>query len=291
MVYKLKIYFSITLTDFIGNCKYGLSSLKYKSADMSTNKQFYITYNTIPVNTILMYIKNKLVKHANKAKINLNFTYNLNEVTNKNGEKLGFGYLWFDDIRVANALNGKNFDGSDRIQVRKLEDLSEKELSARDAEMYEKMMAIETEGKSWAQIQMECDDLEDSYKEQTSVETLDPLITFDQLIEKTNEQVLSIRPIYFNPLDEKFDGKTIKAAGIPKFVNKKMLAELFERYSSIKGMPNININANGAFVTFHLEIDCRCALNQHMKWIIKNPNTGKDTLIYFSHTFAGKKIS
>lgn len=149
----------------------------------------------------------------------------INVVRNKEGKKYGHTYAWVSNDIVFNALIGKDFDGSDRIEMIEDEDWEPPE------EDYD--TAIEAAGGSWAMMT----EIGDKYRCPLIEKKLEPLVTLPG-IKYTEEQELETgSKIGFLEI---FDVKLTQRAGklntifsdnIPHWVTEKMLINRFKKFN------------------------------------------------------------
>ena len=154
-----------------------------------------------------------------------NTEIDVNVVKNREGKKFGHTYAWVSNTSVFNALIGKNFDGSERIEMIEDEDWEPPE------EDYD--TAVEKAGGSWAMMA----EIADEYRCPLIRKNLDPLVTLPG-IKYTPEQEeevgtkIGFLEIFDTKLTEKI-GKlnTIFSDNIPEWVTEEILSKTFKKFN------------------------------------------------------------
>lgn len=151
----------------------------------------------------------------------------INVVRNKEGKKYGHTYAWVSNDSVFNALIGKNFDGSDRIEMMEDEDWEPPE------EDYD--TALEAAGGSWAMMT----EIGDKYRCPLIEKKLEPLVTLpgirytpEQEREVGGESKIGFLEVFDTKLSEKF-GKlnTIFSDNIPEWITEEIILDMFSKYN------------------------------------------------------------
>ena len=151
----------------------------------------------------------------------------INVVKNREGKKYGHTYAWVSDDSVFNALIGKDFDGSDRIEMIEDEDWEPPE------EDYD--VALEAAGGSWAMMT----EIGEKYQRPLIRKNLEPLVTLpgikyttEQEEEVDGESKIGFLEIFDTKLTEKI-GKlnTIFSDNIPEWVTEKTILNIFSKYN------------------------------------------------------------
>lgn len=96
-----------------------ISYLHYSQAQKFYDKHtLYLDTGAINLQTLEQIIEKAIrntVKSLKAEGIQIDPSYKLNLVCNKQNESLGYAYMWVNDEKLYNICNGKNADGSDRI--------------------------------------------------------------------------------------------------------------------------------------------------------------------------------
>ena len=149
----------------------------------------------------------------------------INVVKNREGKKYGHTYAWVSDENVFNALIGKNFDGSERIEMMDDEDWEPPE------EDYD--TAMEAAGGSWALMT----DIGDKYRRPKIKKTLEPLVTMPGIEYSPEQEIeagskIGFVEVFDVKLTEKI-GKlnTIFSDNIPDWVTEEMLLNRFKKFN------------------------------------------------------------
>lgn len=190
------------------------------------NYLFSHTYN-LECDDILKIIKELIDELIIKEKLKKeDYKYNLkiNIVKNRNEKKLGYSYLWVDNLKIYNVLIGLNFDGSERIIKEEIENNKEENLT-----------------EIWGDMAKE---------EKFIIKILEPLIIFPQIIMSNEERIL------FNLPDVEFDFNISPASkfiesnmkniifsyGVPNWLTEEKIRKYFLIYEKDKQEHNKKIN-------------------------------------------------
>ena len=248
---------------------------------------------------------NKL-KSTNK---NISSDIYVNVVENKDGMKYGHAYAWVSNRQVYNALIGKNFDGSERV-----EEIEDEDWNPPEQDMSEALK--EAEG-DWVMIS----EIEDRYERPTKTITLEPLIvppgikyTEEQkkILQTTDEfGFIEIFPARVTIRSEENKINAIYSSCIPNWVNEDILYKIFDRFNNDKAIhiapktkkkfkyPKIIISKNTnknkyawrnkeetSNVTIYFSPIqrniCHFLINVIKKIKVVNPNTQKSEMLFFS---------
>lgn len=154
----------------------------------------------------------------------------INVVKNREGKKYGHAYAWVSNEYVFNALIGKNFDGSDRVEMLEDEDWEPPE------EDYD--TALEAAGGSWAMMT----EIGDRYRCPLIEKKLEPLVTLPG-IKYTPQQKEEVEDKSEIGFLEIFDTKITDRPGklnvifsdnIPDWVTEKMILDRFKKFNKDK---------------------------------------------------------
>ena len=151
----------------------------------------------------------------------------INVVKNREGKKYGHTYAWVSNNNVFNALIGKNFDGSELIEMVEDQDWEPPE------EDYD--TAIESASGSWAMMA----EIADRYERPLIRKKLDPLVTLpgikytpEQELEVDGESKIGFLEVFDTKLTEK-PGKlnTIFSDKIPEWITEEILLDRFKKFN------------------------------------------------------------
>lgn len=146
----------------------------------------------------LLEFMEDFIKQAKSLIPKLNTEYRLNYVLNKENKPIGLAYIFFASKELYHLMDGKNPDGSDRVEITVLpENLEEPQ-----------------ELQSWADA---CDN--------TVKKELPPLIHNEM------DDVLFARA-YVEPLGRQYAHHILKCVGLPVWVDERTLKRIFQFYCS-----------------------------------------------------------
>jgi hypothetical protein len=243
-----------------------------------------------------------------KTGIDFNTDVRINILIDKDGKHRGYGYLWFDDVRLANVFLGKNPDGTERV---------ERYLPKNRVRMYKKLEKEmdNLDMESWAELTEAEERIREKMESLYVVRKLDPLITLDEygynprdvkekLIYKPTEGrniILGKLQFFLDPIKEKegFERNMLFCSRVPDWVTEEDIYKIFRRYVTDKqarwvdpeghrgDYPIVYINSTRgrrmATVVFENSPrgDALFAAKMERKADVLNPKTGKyETLIF-----------
>jgi hypothetical protein len=105
-----------------------MSSIDIRNLRVNAAQKFYdshtlyIDAGAVPADLLKARFNNAItevaatLRNAKPRPIIVNTEHHFNLVSNKNGESLGYAYLWVKDSQLYNILNGLNPDGSKRVK-------------------------------------------------------------------------------------------------------------------------------------------------------------------------------
>jgi len=233
----------------------------------------------------------------------------VNVVENKEGQRYGHSYAWVDNSEVFNALIGMNFDGSER-----LENVEDKNWTPPSIPLKE---ALKEAGGDWAKEA----EIEEYYECPSKSVQMEPLVV-PPGIKYTQEQkklldidqdfgFIEIFPARVTIRTDENKSNSIYSSCIPEWVSEEMLYNFFRRFTKDKmvhknsktnksfSYPKISISKNTAKnkwrtsnSTFNAHIQFspldknigHFIMNVARKIKLKNPNTYKDEMIFFSQS-------
>ena len=150
------------------------------------------------------------------------YKLNINVVKNKDNYKLGYSYLWTDNVKIFNALIGLNFDGSERTEVIEQEDEEEDEDFGKPL----------TLGSDWGSLTTTTSKIE--YKQ------LEPLISLPPI--KLNEQDQKNYRLFNDEVDFSMDTSklyynhdfvmknSIFTKGVPEWLKENKIKKFFKTF-------------------------------------------------------------
>lgn len=233
----------------------------------------------------------------------------INVVENRDGERFGHTYAWVSDLRVFNALLGKNFDGSERVEYKEDENWKPPNIPLEEA--------IKEANGDWG-LESE---IEERYDRPTISVNLEPLIVppgikYSQEQKNKLEIENDIGFIQFFPVrvtlkTDENKSNSIYSSCIPDWVNEEMLFNFFRRFTKDKmvhknsktnksfSYPKISISKNteknkwrtnentyNVHISFS-PLDNNIAyfiMNIARKIKLKNPKTNKYEMLFFSQS-------
>ena len=249
----------------------------------------------------------KKLKEINKSIKNCD-TY-INVVENKEGERFGHTYAWVSDSQVFNALIGKNFDGSERVEEKEDENWKPPTIPLEEA-------TKEANG-DWG-LESE---IEERYERPIVYVDLEPIIV-PPGIKYSQEQknkleidndigFIQIFPARVTIKSDEKKINSIYSSCIPDWVNEEMLFKFFRRFTHDKVLhknpktnkgfyyPKISISKNtdknkwrtnentyNVHINFS-PLDINIAyfiMNIARKIKLKNPKTNKYEMLFFSQS-------
>lgn len=233
----------------------------------------------------------------------------VNVVENKEGQRYGHTYAWVNNTEVFNALIGKNFDGSDRIDYVEDENWTPPSIPLEEA--------IKDAKGNWAEEA----EIEERYERSMKEVELEPLIV-PPGIKYTDEQkkildieqefgFIEIFPARVTLRTDENKSNSIYSSCIPGWVTQDMLYKFFNRFTKDK-MLHKNSKTNNSFVypkvsiakntvknkwrtddlSFNAHIDFspldknigHFIMNIARKIKLKNPQTDKYEMLFFSQS-------
>lgn len=228
--------------------------------------------------TLRQMIENEILK------LKIDEVYNLliNVVKNKKGNKLGYSYIWTDNMKIYNALIGNNLDGTKRF--------------LRIEEDSEEILELSLGGKSWGEIA-----LQDENK--IRFEKLKSLVSFPEIILTQEEAIkfkmpsekaiLSLKKAYvFKDYDLK---NSLYALKIPNWLKEDKIKSFFKQFEKDKNehhknkkkftYPIIELKKSTVNITFsNLNPDTASFVyNMTRKVEFKNKDS-KKCLIFFNQS-------
>ena len=161
----------------------------------------------------------------------------VNVVKNREGVKFGHTYAWVSDPRVYHALLGKNFDGSDRVEIYDDPDWKPPEKSY--AEAFDESNEDPNDWNAGF-------DLERSYKCPKLKRELDPIVslpavkyTEDQVKEVKGESEYGFLEVFPVKLTKKPDkANSLFSNDIPSWLTEEILKGYFEKFEPDKSEHN-----------------------------------------------------
>lgn len=255
--------------------------------------------------------KNQVEEVISKAlgKLDIECWFRVNLVLSKEGTKLGHAYVWFSTPKAVNAIIGKNYDGSERV-----EKVDDPDWSPPDGSLEEALLKFRSDlqesgnsssSDSWADEPSE-HDITSLYVCPKITRKLPPLTVLenysydDDQIEyiKQKEPEGSAIPKYghlsdpsvaFPPtVEEGCCPNVLLCRNVPKWVTRDQLHKMFRTYFDKdpdlelpKFYPRINLldkkTHRMAFVTFDKDQDHALQLHHMVKRInVFIPDTGTD---------------
>jgi hypothetical protein len=232
----------------------------------------------------------------------------VNVVENKDGRKFGHTYAWISNREVFNALIGKNFDGTSREEEVEDDEWEEPSLPLEEA-------LVEANG-DWG---LEAE-IEDRYEASTKLIKLPPIIVPPGIKYKPEQKKLlnvtedfgfiELFPARITVRTEESRSNSLYSSCLPDWVSEEMLFNFFKRFSSDKishkgksnktfYYPIVNVtkntnqskwSSNGKSFKAHINFS---PLDKYIAYFIsnlarkiklKNPNTGKYEMIFFSQS-------
>jgi hypothetical protein len=188
---------------------------------------FYVINHDICKDAIIDYIKVRVDKVSKQLKKRFPCDYYFNQVTDKSGKVLGYGYLWISNPEVFRMINGRNPDGSERVIVS----------YERDPEVLERELnkaldkAFETDDlmtMHWADIQEKEDRIRYMYRPVEIKKELPPLIDLDPL--RKQFAGLVVTPFVAKP----GESHIIYSHKIPEWLTKDAILKEFQPFSKKK---------------------------------------------------------
>ncbi len=258
---------------------------------------FYVINKTAPSDKLSKWIRNRIVKISRKIQLDIDPELYFNQVTNKENASLGFGYLWVVDPRAYNIINGRNPDGSERVEFETIGNLEELE-----AMQYEELDKLNLEpGMSWADFEEIVDEIKNKYRPELKKVVLPPLMEFDHM--KEIDDTFLIKPAEVKKLSAEYCENVICSSSVPDWLTDVQIKKSFEKYTSdpeasytktirssrgdmrvTETYPGVSIsNAKMVFITFNpLSKDAQFALTMNTKVTFVNPRNPKAscTLIF-----------
>ena len=152
----------------------------------------------------------------------------INVVKNKEGKKYGHTYGWVSDLRFYFALIGKNFDGSERVEL-----IPDEKWAPPDKDYEEAFVNCSGD---WGDE----DEIEESYKRPNIIKKIDPIITLpaikytcSQLEEINKESEYGFLEV-FEVRQTKKSGKTntLFSNNIPRWMDEKILNNYFSKFNN-----------------------------------------------------------
>lgn len=209
-----------------------------------------------------------------------NVIIKVNTVKNKNEEKLGYSYIWINNEEIYNAIIGRNYDGSERIE--KIE-----------VENDESSDEEENKSSKWADIKFD-------FKIVTR--ELEPLITFPE-ITLDNESQIKYKmftdsiPLVIEPAKKEILPEFINSIqvnnNIPNWITTKMLKDyfkVFERDNRVHRKkdnsftyPLIQVKKNKTDIIFsnNYRNTASFLINMVRKVRFSNPKNKEETYLLF----------
>ena len=259
-------------------------------------------FDTEQIEQTIKFCIRKLGRDPEKCSIYVNV------VENKDGQKFGHTYAWISDREVFNALIGKNFDGTLREEEVEDDEWEEPSLPLEEA-------LLEANG-DWG---LEAE-IEDRYEVSTKLIKLPPIIVPPGIKYKPEQKKLlnvtedfgfiELFPARITIRSEETKSNSLYSSCLPGWVSEEMLFKFFKRFSSDtiahRGKTNktfyypiITITKNttqnkwssrGTSFKAHINFS---PLDKYIAYFIsnlarkiklKNPNTGKYEMLFFSQS-------
>lgn len=233
---------------------------------------FYVVNRDHDISPVIKSIESQVAKLAKRLKRSIACQYQFNQVTNRDGKNLGYGYLWISNPEVFRALTGLNLDGSKRQAINYQTDptVLAKQLEQALAEF----MAKDDPSQSWADIQDEEDQLRAQYQPVEIISPLPPLIDL---------KAISPDWLYISPYTPKPNHpNSLFCSSIPDWANATMIEREFQPFSkSVKVTIGGQPGKYHCLVTFRRPIDAEIALAMKAKITLVQPRTKQKKLILF----------
>jgi hypothetical protein len=247
---------------------------------------------------------------CSKTGIDFNTNVRINVLIDSDGKYRGFGYLWFNDVRLANVFLGKNPDGSDRVEKYVPKD------KMRLLRRYEKELDDLPIPERWGDLCIMEDRIKSKIDKLYVTRDLGPLIKLDEysynpkdvdklIYEPTEDRniILGKLQFFMDPVSEKdeFERHILFCSRVPDWVTEMDIYKIFRRYVTNKESrwvdpegrrsnkyPIVYINSSykgyrTATVIFenNSKGDALFAAKMERKAEIMNPRTNKyETLIF-----------
>ena len=149
------------------------------------------------------------------------FKLKINVVRNRQEQKLGYSYLWIDNLKIFNALIGLNYDGSERVE--------------KIVKFIEKEQDLNIKESSWG-------DIANSEETITECKILPPLVNFPDIEldqeSKTRYKIFSDKVSFFlqsTKVNIRNDLKnSLYARNIPIWLDEKKIKKYFEVFEKDK---------------------------------------------------------
>jgi hypothetical protein len=186
--------------------------------DYAMEKNYLYTYSysldSDEIKKMINKVIDKLIKTENLDKDEFKYNLKINIVKNKDDVKLGYSYLWINNLKLFNALIGLNLDGSERVIIEENEDEEE------SAELT----------TNWGDMVSE---------EKEVIKTiLEPLIKFSKIAILEEERIRYNLPysefdFYLTPAKKLIEPgmkNMIFSNGVPPWLNEKKIRKFFEPF-------------------------------------------------------------
>lgn len=287
-------------------------------SQQSDSRTLFVRCDTASVKQIEEVFKSLVNKYNTEFQPETRATFYVNRVENRQGESLGMAFVYITDSKLFHLIQGKNPDGSDRIEYRP------------DPNWVKSEIAPLSEDASWADMV----EYEEAEHCPMIPIVLEPLLTvppykltpeqiaekrariislnkdkpgFDEkMVDVPDHAFLIVSPAFLSPIDEKFSPNILKAKNVPSWVTPADIKLKFTPFTSnsktvvdrvVKGRhfketyPFVNINSEGiAFVIFDpATLDAPFALYMLKKCVMtkKSPDgRAQSCTLIFNHSFS-----
>lgn len=235
----------------------------------------------------------------------------INVVENKDGMKYGHTYAWVSEPKIYYALIGKNFDGTDRVKRVPDENWMPPE------KPYEEALEEAEESSNWGLL----GEVEEMYRRPMVKVELEPLVVppgikyseeqKKKLETEENFGFIEIYPARITIRSEENKINSIYSSCIPSWVTQDILYEFFNKFNKDTNIhmcpktkkkfsyPKISVSKNKTNSKWRNGEESSNAqiifspLNKNMSYFlinvikktkIRNPNTNKDEMLFFSQS-------